>query len=175
MALTNNIVAEDGVFISFSPFLMEEIATADDSDFFLSNHMFSSVPDISTSFYFCNSHSSSLTVLPPNHSHINTQIGYDVESLDDGHAKINLSPYFCFPQLEAAQKLGIRAQTLSKKWKKAANNKIWPYRSLKRLDCQILTLMKNIEVNPSLRLTRQLNQLVAKRQKLIPPVWIKLS
>ena len=164
MALTNNIGAEDGVFISFSPFIVEEIDTADDSDFFFSNHMFSSVPDISTSFYLCNSHSSSLTVLIPNHSQI----------LDD-HTEINLSPYFCFPQREAAQKLGIRAQTLSKKWKKAANNKIWPYRSLKRLDREILTLMKNIEVNPSLRLTRQLNQLVAKRQKLIPPVWIKLS
>src|SRR3989338_9174843 len=98
----------------------------------------------------------------------------DVESAFNGRFEINLTPYFCVPQNEAAQKLRIRAHILSKKWKDATNNKMWPYRSIRRLDREILTIMKNIELGTSPTLTDQLGELVAKRQKLVSPVRIKL-
>ena len=104
---------------------------------------------------------------------INDDDGYDVESFN-GRSEVNLTPYFCFSQYEAAQKLKIRAPILSKKWRYATNNKMWPYRCLKRLDREILTIMKNIELCHSPTLTDQLGELVAKRQKLISPVRIKL-
>src|SRR3989338_929835 len=98
----------------------------------------------------------------------------DVESAFNGRFEINLTPYFFVPQNEAAQKLRIRAHILSKKWKDATNNKMWPYRSIRRLDREILTIMKNIELGTSPTLTDQLGELVAKRQKLVSPVRIKL-
>src|SRR3989338_10223325 len=52
-----------------------------------------------------------------------TEIGYDVESFNDP-TEINLSPYFCLSQREAAQKLGIRVPILIKKWREVTNNKM---------------------------------------------------
>ena len=102
-------------------------------------------------------------------------INKNVESAFNRHTETNLSPYFCFPQYKAARKLKIGVSILSKKWREVTNNKMWPYRSLKRLDREIVTIMKNLELCPSPTLTNQLGELVPKRQKLISPVSIKLS
>ena len=94
--------------------------------------------------------------------------------LSNHHIEINLSPYFCFPQYKAARKLKIGVSILSKKWRAVTNNKVWPYCSINRLDREIITIMKNLELRNSPTLTYQLGELVAKRQKLISPVSIKL-
>src|SRR3989338_7053143 len=62
----------------------------------------------------------------------------NVESASNRRTEINLSPYFCFPQYKAARKLKIGGSILSKKWRTVTSNKMWPYRSLKRLDREIV-------------------------------------
>src|SRR3989338_1024241 len=73
----------------------------------------------------------------------------DVESAYNRHTEVNLSPYFCFPQYKAARKLKIGVCILRKKWREVTNNKMWPHRNIKRLDCEIVTIMKNLELRTS--------------------------
>jgi hypothetical protein len=97
---------------------------------------------------------------------------------DDDEGKdeaINITQYMCMPQSRAAAALGIRASTLSKRWKEAAENRTWPYRPLKKLDRDIMTIIRNLELNPSSPdLAQQLSALLKKRQGYLSPVSITL-
>lgn len=50
------------------------------------------------------------------------------------HTYVDITEYLNLPQTEAAKKLGIPTSTLSKRWKEAAANRKWPYRTVSRLD-----------------------------------------
>lgn len=52
--------------------------------------------------------------------------------------------YLTLPQSEAAHKLGIPTSTLSKRWKEAVRARKWPYRTVAKLDKEIMTLLHNI-------------------------------
>ena len=84
---------------------------------------------------------------------------------------MDITPFLCMPQFRASQMLHVRASTLSKKWKDATGNRQWPYRALRRLDREITTLLKNIQVNPnSLPLIEQLGKLLKEREAQLNPV-----
>jgi predicted DNA-binding protein (UPF0251 family) len=53
---------------------------------------------------------------------------------ETGAQYADITEYLNLPQAEAAVKLGIPASTLSKRWKEAARNRKWPWRTV----CAIL-------------------------------------
>ena len=91
------------------------------------------------------------------------------ESFDE----IDITPYLCMPQAKASQILRIRPSKLSAQWRIAANSRKWPFREVKRLDREIFTLVKNLEVNPlSVPLIGKLQKLLKDREALLVPVKI---
>lgn len=85
------------------------------------------------------------------------------------------------PQSEAAKILKIPTSTLSKRWKEAVRNRKWPYRSINKLDKEIMTLLHNIpprdvdgtSVTPP-EIELALGLLLRKRQEELKSVRIRL-
>ena len=92
---------------------------------------------------------------------------------------IDITDLLTLPQSEAASILGVPTSTLSKRWKEAVRGRKWPFRTVTRIDKEILTLLHNIpqgstsqqlpeEVEASLAL------LMKRRQEELKPVIIRL-
>jgi hypothetical protein len=107
-----------------------------------------------------------------------------VRSLAPGGAKatyIDITPYLNMPQKEAARRLGIPTSTLSKRWKEAVRCRKWPYRTICKLDKEIMALLQNIPQDYNTR-TNQLPEeiettlgyLLRKRQEELQPVIIRV-
>eukprot|EP01114_Cavostelium_apophysatum_P024698 TRINITY_DN975_c0_g1_i1.p1 TRINITY_DN975_c0_g1~~TRINITY_DN975_c0_g1_i1.p1 ORF type:complete len:282 (+),score=65.08 TRINITY_DN975_c0_g1_i1:200-1045(+) len=100
-----------------------------------------------------------------------------VEKRDDNSKFVDVTPFLTLPQHEAAKKLGIPSSTLAKRWKEASCNRKWPYRTVSKLDKEILTLLKNVEnakteLSPSVEAT--LGLLLKKRQEELKTVLVRL-
>jgi len=100
-----------------------------------------------------------------------------VEKRDESSKFVDVTPYLTLPQHEAAKKLGIPSSTLAKRWKEASCNRKWPYRTVSKLDKEILTLLKNVEnakteLSPSVEAT--LGVLLRKRQEELKTVLVRL-
>lgn len=96
---------------------------------------------------------------------------------DDNSKFVDVTPFLTLPQHEAAKKLGIPSSTLAKRWKEASCNRKWPYRTVSKLDKEILTLLKNVEnakaeLSPSVEAT--LGLLLKKRQEELKTVLVRL-
>jgi len=63
----------------------------------------------------------------------------------DGKMFIDVTPYLVLSQSDAAKVIGIPSSTLSKRWKEATLNRKWPFRTVQKLDREILTLIRNLE------------------------------
>ena len=107
-----------------------------------------------------------------------------VRTLAPGGAKatyIDITPYLNMPQKEAARRLGIPTSTLSKRWKEAVRCRKWPYRTICKLDKEIMALLQNIPQDYNTR-TNQLPEeiettlgyLLRKRQEELQPVIIRV-
>jgi len=99
------------------------------------------------------------------------------ERKDDNSKFVDVTPFLTLPQHEAAKKLGIPSSTLAKRWKEASCNRKWPYRTVSKLDKEILTLLKNVEnakaeLSPSVEAT--LGLLLKKRQEELKTVLVRL-
>jgi len=100
-----------------------------------------------------------------------------VERKDENSKFVDVTPFLTLPQHEAAKKLGIPSSTLAKRWKEASCNRKWPYRTVSKLDKEILTLLKNVEnakaeLSPSVEST--LGLLLKKRQEELKTVLVRL-
>lgn len=100
-----------------------------------------------------------------------------IERKDDNSKFVDVTPFLTLPQHEAAKKLGIPSSTLAKRWKEASCNRKWPYRTVSKLDKEILTLLKNVEnakseLSPSVEAT--LGLLLKKRQEELKTVLVRL-
>jgi len=100
-----------------------------------------------------------------------------VERKDENSKFVDVTPFLTLPQHEAAKKLGIPSSTLAKRWKEASCNRKWPYRTVSKLDKEILTLLKNVEnakaeLSPSIEAT--LGLLLKKRQEELKTVLVRL-
>jgi len=100
-----------------------------------------------------------------------------VEKKDDNSKFVDVTPFLTLPQHEAAKKLGIPSSTLAKRWKEASCNRKWPYRTVSKLDKEILTLLKNVEsakaeLSPSVEAT--LGLLLKKRNEELKTVLVRL-
>jgi len=99
------------------------------------------------------------------------------EKKDDAGKFVDVTPFLTLPQHEAAKKLGIPSSTLAKRWKEASCNRKWPYRTVSKLDKEILTLLKNVEsakaeLSPSVEAT--LGLLLKKRNEELKTVLVRL-
>jgi len=100
-----------------------------------------------------------------------------MEKKDDNSKFVDVTPFLTLPQHEAAKKLGIPSSTLAKRWKEASCNRKWPYRTVSKLDKEILTLLKNVEsakaeLSPSVEAT--LGLLLKKRNEELKTVLVRL-
>eukprot|EP00028_Trichosphaerium_sp_Am-I-7-wt_P012277 CAMPEP_0168528474 /NCGR_PEP_ID=MMETSP0405-20121227/13278_1 /TAXON_ID=498012 /ORGANISM="Trichosphaerium sp, Strain Am-I-7 wt" /LENGTH=259 /DNA_ID=CAMNT_0008551901 /DNA_START=32 /DNA_END=808 /DNA_ORIENTATION=+ len=64
-----------------------------------------------------------------------------------GENYVDITTYLSLPQREAANRLGLPMSTLSKRWKDAVPNRKWPYRTISKLDKEIMVLLHNIPQN----------------------------
>jgi len=100
-----------------------------------------------------------------------------IERKEDSSKFVDVTPFLTLPQHEAAKKLGIPSSTLAKRWKEASCNRKWPYRTVSKLDKEILTLLKNVEnakaeLSPSVE--ANLGLLLKKRQEELKTVLVRL-
>lgn len=78
---------------------------------------------------------------------------------------VDLSPYFLMNQHKVADMFGLPISTFSKRWRYAANGRLWPYRRVIRIDAD-------------LKLTRdetERERLRKERKRLMKPVWMNLN
>jgi len=100
-----------------------------------------------------------------------------IERKDENSKFVDVTPFLTLPQHEAAKKLGIPSSTLAKRWKEASCNRKWPYRTVSKLDKEILTLLKNVEnakaeLSPSVE--ANLGILLKRRQEELKTVLVRL-
>ncbi|KAH3760891.1 LRR-GTPase of the ROCO family [Pelomyxa schiedti] len=96
-----------------------------------------------------------------------------------GHKYVDITEYLTLPQADAAHKLGIPTSTLSKRWKEAVRSRKWPYRTVAKLDKEIMTLLHNIPQGASAYplskdVEASLGQLMRRRQDELKPVVRRL-
>jgi len=63
----------------------------------------------------------------------------------EGKMFVDVTPFLVLSQSDAAKMIGIPSSTLSKRWKEATLNRKWPFRTVQKLDREILTLLRNLE------------------------------
>jgi len=100
-----------------------------------------------------------------------------IERKDENSKFVDVTPFLTLPQHEAAKKLGIPSSTLAKRWKEASCNRKWPYRTVSKLDKEILTLLKNVEnakaeLSPTVE--ANLGSLLKRRQEELKTVLVRL-
>jgi len=87
---------------------------------------------------------------------------------------VDVSPYTAIPQDEAAKLLGIKASTLSKRWKEATIDRKWPHRKLCKINKELLNLKKNILNSPeNKKMINRLHELLSNKAEEEAPVFIK--
>ena len=88
---------------------------------------------------------------------------------------VDITPFLNMPQSEAARRLNIPSSTLSKRWKEAVSTRKWPWRSVSKIDREIMALLHNL---PGGRvpenIEQRLSRLSLKRQEFLVPVFIRL-
>uniref|UniRef100_A0A7S4IIK0 RWP-RK domain-containing protein n=1 Tax=Vannella robusta TaxID=1487602 RepID=A0A7S4IIK0_9EUKA len=88
----------------------------------------------------------------------------------------DITEFLNMPQNQAAKRLGIPPSTLSKRWREAAPNRKWPYRTVCKIDKEITTLLHNIPqdgvIPPDIE--KKLSALIAKRQEELKTIVVRL-
>lgn len=91
----------------------------------------------------------------------------------------DITEYLNMPQNEAAKRLQIPTSTLSKRWKEAVVNRKWPYRTVCKIDKEIMTLLHNIPQGPGApplpaEIEQSLAMLLKRRQAELRTVILRL-
>lgn len=91
----------------------------------------------------------------------------------------DITEYLNMPQNEAAKRLNIPTSTLSKRWKEAVVNRKWPYRTVCKIDKEIMTLLHNIPQGPGApplpaEIEQSLAMLLKRRQAELRTVILRL-
>lgn len=116
--------------------------------------------------------------LPNTQSTSSTQVVVYPQS-NEKEKYVDITEYLSLPQTEAARRLNIPTSTLSKRWKEAVVNRKWPYRTICKLDKEIMTLLHNIPHGPDApplppEIEGPLGLLLKKRQEELRTVIIRL-
>lgn len=90
---------------------------------------------------------------------------------------LEITEYLNMPQAQAAKAVSLAPSTFSKRWKEAAPTRKWPWRTLRKLDKQITTLLHNIppggQIPEDIEVT--LMALLRQRQEELKPVIIRMA
>jgi len=91
---------------------------------------------------------------------------------------IDITDLLSGTQKGASEKLNFSMSTLSKRWLEAAPHRKWPYRTLLKLDKEILFTLHEIGTEDAgdqwtPQAERKLKKLLAARQELLRPVFIR--
>jgi hypothetical protein len=95
---------------------------------------------------------------------------------------VDITPFLNMPQKEVARRLQIPPSTLSKRWKEVARGRKWPYRTVCKLDKEIMALLHNMppgyNTDKHTQLPEEiettLGHLLRRRQEELQPVVIRL-
>lgn len=95
---------------------------------------------------------------------------------------VDISEYLNLPQSKVAKTLGIPSSTLSKRWKEAARARKWPWRTVCKIDKEIMALLHNIPPSVAAKgpehvppeIHTRLLALLKQRQDELKPVIIRL-
>ena len=90
---------------------------------------------------------------------------------------VDITEYLTLPQNTAALKVGLPPSTFSKRWREAACGRKWPYRTVAKIDKEILTLIHNIppnQVSLPEEMESTLKALAKRRNDELKPVWIRI-
>jgi len=121
---------------------------------------------------------------PNNENAVTTTSGSNLNMIPsskstNGQTYVDITEYLNCAQSDAAKKLGIPTSTLSKRWKEAVRGRKWPFRTVAKLDKEIMTLLHNIPQGqgaPPLPedVEQLLSQLLRRRQEELKPVVIRI-
>uniref|UniRef100_A0A7S4HUE9 RWP-RK domain-containing protein n=1 Tax=Vannella robusta TaxID=1487602 RepID=A0A7S4HUE9_9EUKA len=118
----------------------------------------------------------------------NEFVSFDGPKITDNDLAITVSPapsqeqnycditeYLNMPQTKAAKLLGIPTSTLSKRWKEAAPQRKWPWRTTCKIDKQVSYLLQDIPPGGEIPLEDRdkLALLIRKRQEELRPIVIR--
>jgi hypothetical protein len=110
----------------------------------------------------------------PDNNENNSIPNKKIRQSNHGRQMVNLSQFGTMPQTEAARSLGIATSSLSKKWKEATNSRKWPFRTIMKIDKEIMALMNNIKAGQPLDAYTEFNLgiLLRRRQQELVPVVV---
>jgi len=95
-----------------------------------------------------------------------------------GNSYIDITEFLNLPQVEAAKRLSIPPSTLSKRWKEAVNKRKWPWRTVCKIDKEIMTLLHNVPQGDATQMPTEVQNrlayLLRKRQQELKPVTVRL-
>jgi len=81
--------------------------------------------------------------------------------------------HYYMPQKDVAKLLNMRPSSFSKKWNIAALGRRWPYRRLRNIEAQLLSLYQNVEAGfTTPEAVKLIEALLNERMRLIKPVVI---
>jgi hypothetical protein len=101
----------------------------------------------------------------------------------EGGKYVDITDYLNMPQTRVAKVLGIPSSTLSKRWREAARQRKWPWRTVCKIDKEIMALLHNIPSGINFKGTPEqipgeiqtrLMSLLRQRQEELKPVVIRL-
>jgi len=115
----------------------------------------------------------------PNATSANGGATNPISPMMGGQRFVDITEFLNMPQTQAAKQLGVPTSTLSKRWKEAVRNRKWPYRTIRKLDKEITTLLHNVPQGPGAPplpedIEHALAYILRKRQGVLRPVIIRI-
>ena len=97
-----------------------------------------------------------------------------ISSHENKEQFFDITEYLNLPQSVAAKKLQIPASTLSKRWRESTNNRKWPWRTVKKIDKEIVALLQNVSNKMASEVEANIVVLLKKREEELKTAVIRL-
>jgi len=92
------------------------------------------------------------------------------------HTYCDITEFLNMPQIQAAKIIGVPTSTLSKRWKESAPTRKWPWRTVCKIDKEMVQILKDVQ--PGAQVPREsrdkLALLIRQRQEELRPIVIRI-